>query len=287
MAVYKVPQDVEAEDKLLGPLTFKQFIFLMIAVGSAVFAWLLFRVNPYLVVLPLPLILVFGGLAVFRREDQPVERYLLSFFNYTLRPRIRLWNTEGYYDHLVITAPKRLAPAPLKQNLREVHGQLEKLAQLVDTRGWASKRPELQLPGNSMFESDDDRLFMPEQTAAEPAEIHERDDMMGETNPEVIELEQRLQEAAERQRTAVLERVRTQAVAPPPTATPAPVDKSGVAGAVPPPEPAITAPPPLPDYAKMALAGDNELSVSQIAAEAKRRSDELQAGQEIGLREVA
>ena len=31
MATYKVPQDVEAEDKLLGPFTFRQFIYLLIA----------------------------------------------------------------------------------------------------------------------------------------------------------------------------------------------------------------------------------------------------------------
>ncbi len=31
MAVYKVPQDVEAEDKLLGPFSMRQFIYLIIA----------------------------------------------------------------------------------------------------------------------------------------------------------------------------------------------------------------------------------------------------------------
>ena len=33
MAQYKVPQDVEAEDKLLGPFTFRQFVYLMIIGG--------------------------------------------------------------------------------------------------------------------------------------------------------------------------------------------------------------------------------------------------------------
>jgi hypothetical protein len=30
MAVHKVPQDVEADDKFLGPLSFKQFLFLAV-----------------------------------------------------------------------------------------------------------------------------------------------------------------------------------------------------------------------------------------------------------------
>ena len=39
MATYKVIQDIEAEDKFLGPLTLKQFIF---GAGGAFFAWLNF-----------------------------------------------------------------------------------------------------------------------------------------------------------------------------------------------------------------------------------------------------
>ena len=39
MAVYKVPQDVEADDKLLGPFSFKQFVFLIVAVGMIALAW--------------------------------------------------------------------------------------------------------------------------------------------------------------------------------------------------------------------------------------------------------
>lgn len=31
MASYKVPQDVEADDKLIGPFSFRQFIYLGIA----------------------------------------------------------------------------------------------------------------------------------------------------------------------------------------------------------------------------------------------------------------
>ena len=33
MAQYKVPQDVEADDKLLGPFSFRQFVYLLIAGG--------------------------------------------------------------------------------------------------------------------------------------------------------------------------------------------------------------------------------------------------------------
>ena len=34
MGQYRVPQDVEAEDKILGPFSFRQFVYLMIGVGT-------------------------------------------------------------------------------------------------------------------------------------------------------------------------------------------------------------------------------------------------------------
>ncbi|NTW61726.1 PrgI family protein, partial [Candidatus Saccharibacteria bacterium] len=39
MAVYKVPQDVEAEDKLIGPFTFRQFVYLIIVALAGGITW--------------------------------------------------------------------------------------------------------------------------------------------------------------------------------------------------------------------------------------------------------
>ena len=44
MAVYKVPQDVEAEDKLLGPFSMRQFIYLIIAAMGIAIGWALAQV---------------------------------------------------------------------------------------------------------------------------------------------------------------------------------------------------------------------------------------------------
>lgn len=205
MAVYKVPQDVEAEDKLLGPLTFKQFIFMLIAAGSTMLGWLLFGIHPALSLLAVPFVLIFGGLAIFRREDQPVERYLLSFFNFTLRPRTRVWNTEGYYEHLIITAPKRKAAPQLKQDIGQVHGQLEKLAQTVDTRGWASKRSDLHLPGRAAAVANDDRLFIPDTPAADDGV--DDDDVMDNANPEAVKLDKLIDEQAKQHKDRVIKQM--------------------------------------------------------------------------------
>ena len=52
MAIYKVPQDVEAEDKLLGPFTFRQFIYLLIVAAMGFLAFVLWQILPILAIIP-------------------------------------------------------------------------------------------------------------------------------------------------------------------------------------------------------------------------------------------
>ena len=71
MAQYKVPQDVEADDKLLGPFTFRQFVYLLIAAALVGILIFLFQLFPVLALIPLPFIALFGVLALPIKKDQP------------------------------------------------------------------------------------------------------------------------------------------------------------------------------------------------------------------------
>mgnify|MGYP000093472797 FL=1 len=106
MAVYKVPQDVEADDKLLGPFSFKQFIFLIIAVGMVALAWGLFSVLPPLAIIPVPIALFFGALALPLRKDQPMEVYLAAVISFILKPKQRLWRADGIERMVEVIAPR-------------------------------------------------------------------------------------------------------------------------------------------------------------------------------------
>ena len=64
MARYTVPQDVEAEDKLIGPFSFRQFVYLIIAAIGIGGCWALFSVFPPLAIIPLPIVILFGILAL-------------------------------------------------------------------------------------------------------------------------------------------------------------------------------------------------------------------------------
>lgn len=138
MASYKVPQDVEADDKLIGPFSFRQFGYLIVVAIAIALAWGLSTLFLPLAIIPLPIILFFGALALPLRKDQPMEIYLAAVVTFFLRPRKRLWEPDGRQSLIEITAPKK-AEVQRTKNLseNEAEQRLSYLANLVDSRGWA------------------------------------------------------------------------------------------------------------------------------------------------------
>lgn len=140
MAVYKVPQDVEAEDKLVGPLSFRQFIYAGIAAGSIAVGFFLFQIFPGLAFIPVPVVILFGVLALPLRKDQPMETYLLALLRFYLKPKLRMWNPDGTITYVEITAPRTVEQHLIKDfDAQTAQQRLDYLARVMDTRGWALK----------------------------------------------------------------------------------------------------------------------------------------------------
>lgn len=138
MASYKVPQDVEADDKLIGPFSFRQFIYLIIVAIAIAIAWGLSRLFVGLAIIPLPIIIFFGALALPLRKDQPMEIYLAAVVSFYVKPRRRLWQADGIQSLIEITAPKVVEIQRTKNlSQSEAERRLSYLADIVDTGGWA------------------------------------------------------------------------------------------------------------------------------------------------------
>ena len=190
MAQYKVPQDVEAEDKLLGPFTFRQFVYLLIAAAGIAGAWGLFQIFPLLALIPLPFVFFFGILALPIRKDQPMEVYLAAVVSFYLKPNRRIWTAGQRESTIKITAPKKVEKARTRDiSEEEASHRLSFLATIVDTEGYAIR-------GDSS---------MKEEYAAEADTV---EDVLDADNPvidRIIEQEQtnRKQELVSQMRTAM------------------------------------------------------------------------------------
>ncbi len=140
MAQYKVPQDVEADDKLLGPFSFRQFIYLLIAGGGVVAAIGLFQIFPLLAIIPLPVVFFFALLALPLKKDQPMETYLAALVSFYLKPRKRFWVPGQRESTITITAPKVVEKPRVRDiSEEEASHRLSFLADIVDTEGESIK----------------------------------------------------------------------------------------------------------------------------------------------------
>ncbi len=91
---FQVPQFIEVEDKIFGPLTFRQFIFIAGGLGMAYVLW---RLLP--IYLAAPLILGVGALAAalafFQFNGRPFILALENGFYYIIRSKLYLWNNAN------------------------------------------------------------------------------------------------------------------------------------------------------------------------------------------------
>lgn len=136
MAQYKVPQDVEADDKLIGPFSFRQFVYIMIAFGLAVACFFLWQIFPLLIIIPLPIIILLGILALPIKKDQPMETYLSAVVDFYTKPQKRYWMPGQIENSITISAPKQTENDRSKGlSQEEVSRRLSFLADVVDTEG--------------------------------------------------------------------------------------------------------------------------------------------------------
>lgn len=151
MASYKVPQDVEADDKLIGPFSFRQFIYLIVVALSIALAWGLAQIFIGLIIIPLPVILLFGALALPLRKDQPMEIYLAAIVSYYLKPHKRLWDPDGVDSLIEITVPKTVEVRRTKDITEaDAEQRFSYLADIVDSQGWAIRGAGARAPSTTM-----------------------------------------------------------------------------------------------------------------------------------------
>ena len=90
MSTYKVIQDIEAEDKLVGPLTLRQFIYAGIAALSGYLGFLTASKGaPFMLGIFLPVTGICGFFAFPWGQDQPTEVWALAKVRFYLKPRRR------------------------------------------------------------------------------------------------------------------------------------------------------------------------------------------------------
>ncbi len=164
----------------MGPLSFRQFVFALIAVFMGYLCFLVVTKNvPFLLVITAPPALFFGFFALPFGRDQPTEVWFLAKLRFWFKPRKRLWDQTGIKELVTINVPKKIEHIytdGLSQ--KEVTSRLSALATTLDSRGWAVKNAIGDSASDSAVVSD--RLVqahtMPQ--SVPNIEVHASDDIL-------------------------------------------------------------------------------------------------------------
>src|SRR5690349_5196946 len=90
---FQVPQFIEVEDKIFGPLTIKQFIYLAGGAGLSVIFYLFFKLLIGLLFI-IPIMSFSLALAFYKVNNKPFVFVLEAAFKYIMNPKLYLWRQE-------------------------------------------------------------------------------------------------------------------------------------------------------------------------------------------------
>ncbi len=87
---YQVPQFIESEDKIIGPLTLKQFLYLAAAGGISFACFFFLKTWLWLII---TLLVGIGGaaLAFININGQPLPKVIIAAMGFYWKPRLYLW----------------------------------------------------------------------------------------------------------------------------------------------------------------------------------------------------
>lgn len=91
---YKVPQNIDMEDRIIGPLTMIQFIYAVVGGG---FCYTIFMSlpSPLSLVLVIPIALFTLATIFLKVNERPFLHFLTSVIQFASAPKQRIWQHEN------------------------------------------------------------------------------------------------------------------------------------------------------------------------------------------------
>jgi len=137
MQQFTVPQFIDVEDKIFGPITVRQFVIILFAFMMSVIAYRLADFTLFLT-LTLLFFITSGIIAFLRINGRPFHYFVLNFIQTLKKPKIRIWNnklskTNKELQDLPETELKQMAR--LQRKPLYAKSKLAEVALMVDTGG--------------------------------------------------------------------------------------------------------------------------------------------------------
>jgi len=127
---YSVPQFISIEDKIVGPLTGKQTLWLLAGAGILFVAQLTCDMGLFIFI-AVPTIVISLAFAFYKPQGRPLIDYLKAAFQYFTSPHAYIWKREIFQQEIKRAIKKTKKELPQKVVSKN---RLKELAWILDTR---------------------------------------------------------------------------------------------------------------------------------------------------------
>jgi len=126
---FKVPQFIDVEDKLFGPFTFRQFVYL---VGGGGLVFIIYKIFPLWI--GIFLILPVAGLSLmlvfYKINEKPFIFYLEAGFNYFVSSKLFIWKQrlvkpEAKKEEEILPNMTSILPMTTKDKIKDLSWSLD------------------------------------------------------------------------------------------------------------------------------------------------------------------
>jgi len=133
MQQFTVPQFIDVENKIIGPITTRQFLIILAAGIVAALSYKLFDFSLFLTIT----IVVLGLAVVFafvKVNGRPFHFFILNVVQTMRRPRLRIWNNRAIITEIEEKSVVKSEAKPVPKEYYK-KSRLAELALVVDTKG--------------------------------------------------------------------------------------------------------------------------------------------------------
>lgn len=132
--MFSVPQFIDVEDKIAGPLTWKQLLW-MIAMGASILIIFGIFDTTLAIILTIPVVLLFCLLAFYKPGGFPMTTFIGNFVLFLFRPKVAVWERPALAIHTAKATPtKESAPVENPADKQLNHDKLVELARIMDRK---------------------------------------------------------------------------------------------------------------------------------------------------------
>jgi hypothetical protein len=130
--MFNTPQFIDVEDKIAGPLTWRQLLW-MIGMGALLLMLFMLLEGAVIFVVGVPVVILFLLLAFYRPGGQPFIQYILNAFFFLFRPKVMMWDRpiEGILRKPIM---KKTGPVEQRTSKGVTEADIHRIAEMVDKR---------------------------------------------------------------------------------------------------------------------------------------------------------